>query len=138
MPCAHSLLHKLAAAFEELEPPLADDGLDVLRQCGAQLRLSLEPKDELPRRRKARRAAAGRGFSLHADTHVRAHDGAGLAHLVRHGARGPIAESRLSLRSDRDARCERSRCTDLGDRDGRNAQSRMQAVVRDGPRVRAG
>jgi hypothetical protein len=40
------------------------------------------------------------GFSLHADTWVHANDRQGLARLVRYGARGPVAESRLTRRED--------------------------------------
>ena len=40
------------------------------------------------------------GFSLHADTATGANDRQGLLRLARYGARGPIAESRLSRRED--------------------------------------
>ena len=40
------------------------------------------------------------GFSLHADTHVHANDRQGLERLVRYGARGPLAEERLTRRDD--------------------------------------
>jgi hypothetical protein len=46
------------------------------------------------------RVALAGGFSLHADTQVHRNDREGLARLARYGARGPIAESRLSLRED--------------------------------------
>jgi hypothetical protein len=40
------------------------------------------------------------GISLHADTAVRVHDRQGLEQLCRYGARGPLAQSRLSRRDD--------------------------------------
>jgi hypothetical protein len=40
------------------------------------------------------------GFSLHAGTHVRAHDREGLEYLCRYGARGPFSLERLSLLLD--------------------------------------
>lgn len=92
------MLSRLAPAFEGLTAPAPEDGLEALRREGAQLRLCLEEKP--PARPSGRRLAVGMGFSLHADTHVHAHDREGLAHLARYGARGPIAESRLSRRED--------------------------------------
>jgi len=92
------MLRRLRPAFEAFEAPVSDDGLEALQQQGAQLRLSI---DERPvGERKGRRLAVGMGFSLHADTQVHAHDRAGVARLARYGARGPIAESRLSRRDD--------------------------------------
>lgn len=49
---------------------------------------------------RRRRLAVAHGFSLHADTHVRANDRDGLARLCRYGARGPISASRLSRLDD--------------------------------------
>lgn len=40
------------------------------------------------------------GFSLHANTAVRGNDRQGLERLVRYGARGPVAESRLRRLDD--------------------------------------
>ena len=51
-------------------------------------------------RRHHRRLAVADGFSLHADTHVHAHDRQGLERLCRYGARGPLSEARLSRRDD--------------------------------------
>jgi hypothetical protein len=50
--------------------------------------------------RKKRRCAFLEGFSLHADTQVRARDREGLERLARYAARGAIAEERLSRRDD--------------------------------------
>ena len=47
---------------------------------------------EPPRRR---RCAAVEGYSVHADTHLHAHDRQGLEHLCRYAARNSIALSRL-------------------------------------------
>lgn len=44
--------------------------------------------------------AMGEGFSLHAGTSVHANDADALSRLCRYGARGPIAEARLSRRDD--------------------------------------
>jgi hypothetical protein len=41
-----------------------------------------------------------RGFSLHADTHVHAHDRKGPERLCRYGSRPPLSLERLSLRED--------------------------------------
>ena len=51
-------------------------------------------------RRHHRRLAVADGFSLHADTHVHAQDRQGLERLCRYGARGPLAEARLTRRDD--------------------------------------
>ena len=40
------------------------------------------------------------GLSLHADTGVHANDRTGLLGLCKYGARGPVAESRLTRRDD--------------------------------------
>lgn len=47
-----------------------------------------------------RRLAVVDGFSLHADTWVHEGDSQGLERLCRYGARGPLAEERLSRTSD--------------------------------------
>ena len=72
------------------------EAFEALQLQGAQLRLGL---GETPASGGAR-LAVGAGFSLHADTAVQANDRDGLARLCRYGARGPIAESRLSRRDD--------------------------------------
>ena len=51
-------------------------------------------------RKHHRRLAVVEGFSLHADTHVHANDRQGLERLVRYGARGPLAEERLTRKDD--------------------------------------
>ncbi len=68
-----------------------------LQREGAQLSLRLD--EEAPPRRGALVAEAG-GSSLHAGTFVHGNDREGLLRLVRYGARGPIAGSRLSRRED--------------------------------------
>lgn len=49
---------------------------------------------------RRRRVAVAHGFSLHADTAVHGHDRQGLERLASHGARGPIAASRLRRLDD--------------------------------------
>ncbi|MHB8879421.1 MAG: transposase [Myxococcaceae bacterium] len=92
------MLKALAAGFAAAEETWPEDGFEALQLEGAQLRLRLD-EEKRPERR-GRRVAVGQGFSLHADTGVRANDREGLLRLVRYGARGPIAESRLSRRDD--------------------------------------
>ena len=50
--------------------------------------------------REAQSRRGLRGFSLHADTAVHAHDRQGLERLARYGARGPVAECRLTRLDD--------------------------------------
>jgi hypothetical protein len=54
----------------------------------------------LPPSPRPRRVAVGLGFSLHADTAVHGNDRQGLERLVRYGARGLVAESRLRRLDD--------------------------------------
>lgn len=91
------LLQRLRRLFAQLEEPSPEDGFDALQLEGAQLRLQL---GEEPRAGRGRLVAVGQGFSLHAGTHVHGNDRDGLLRLVRYGARGAIAESRLSRRED--------------------------------------
>ena len=91
------LLKRLRRLFEGLEQRWPEDGFDALQLEGAQLRLQLE---EEPKVGRGRLVAVGQGFSLHAGTWVHGNDRDGLLRLVRYGARGPIAESRLSRRED--------------------------------------
>ena len=88
---------RLLPLFEDRQPPWPEDDFEALQARGAQLRLL--PKEEPQPGRKGRLAVA-HGLSLHADTWVGANDRQGLARLIRYGARGPIAESRLSRRDD--------------------------------------
>ena len=44
--------------------------------------------------------AVALGLSLHADTWVHGNDRQGLGRLIRYGARGPVASSRLTRRED--------------------------------------
>jgi hypothetical protein len=74
-----------------------EDEYEALQAKSAQLRL---PLDDQAAAARWGRLAVAMGFSLHADTSVSANDRQGLLRLVRYGARGPIAESRLSRRED--------------------------------------
>ena len=74
-----------------------EDEYEALQAKAAQLRLPLD--DEAAPARKGRLAVM-MGFSLHADTAVSANDREGLLRLMRYGARGPVAESRLTRRED--------------------------------------
>jgi hypothetical protein len=83
--------------FESRGVTWPEDEYEALQARSAQLRLPLD--DEAAVARKGRLAVM-MGFSLHADTAVCANDREGLLRLVRYGARGPVAESRLSRRDD--------------------------------------
>jgi hypothetical protein len=90
-------LSQLLPDFESREVTWPEDDYQALQAKAAQLRLPLD--DEAAPARRGRLAVM-MGFSLHADTWVHANDRQGLARLVRYGARGPVAESRLSRRAD--------------------------------------
>lgn len=90
-------LAQLLPDFESRDVELPEDEYEALQAKSAQLRLPLDD-DAAPARRG--RLAVMLGFSLHADTAVTANDREGLLRLVRYGARGPVAESRLSRRED--------------------------------------
>lgn len=90
-------VERLVPLFEAHQPVWPEDDFDALQARGAQLRL-LPPEEPRPGRKG--RLAAAHGMSLHADTWVHGNDRQGLATLCRYGARGPIAESRLSRRAD--------------------------------------
>jgi hypothetical protein len=90
-------LAALLPDFESREVTWPDDEYQALQAKSAQLRLPLDDEAEPARRG---RLAVIMGFSLHADTAVSANDRQGLLRLVRYGARGPVAESRLSRRED--------------------------------------
>jgi hypothetical protein len=91
------MLGQLLPAFESRELAWPEDEYEALRAKAAQLRL---PLDEVPGPARRGRLAVLMGFSLHADTAVTANDREGLLRLSRYGARGPVAESRLSRRDD--------------------------------------
>ena len=90
-------LAQLLPDFESRGLAWPEDEYEALQARSAQLRLPLD--DEAAPARRGRLAVM-MGFSLHADTWVHGNDRQGLARLVRYGARGPIAESRLSRRDD--------------------------------------
>ena len=90
-------VERLLPLFADRQPPWPEDDFEVLQAKGAQLKLLL-PEEPTPGRKG--RLAVVNGLSLHADTWVAANDRQGLARLCRYGARGPIAESRLSRRDD--------------------------------------
>lgn len=90
-------LAQLLPAFESRGVAWPEDEYEALQAKSAQLRLPLD--DEAAPARRGRLAVM-MGFSLHADTAVTANDREGLLRLVRYGARGPVAESRLSRRED--------------------------------------
>jgi len=75
-----------------------DDELSRLQAEAVQGRLALDV-DEAARTGR-RRVAVACGFSLHANTWVHANDREGLERLGRYGARGPLAEERLTRLED--------------------------------------
>ncbi len=91
------VVHQLKRVFEGMEAPWPEDGFEALQAEGAQLQLRLEDR---PQRGRTSPVAGAMGFSLHAGTWVHGNDREGLARLARYGARGPVAESRLSRRED--------------------------------------
>jgi hypothetical protein len=90
-------LAQLLPDFESRGVAWPEDEYEALQAKSAQLRLPLD--DEAAPARKGRLAVM-MGFSLHADTATAANDREGLLRLCRYGARGPVAESRLSRRED--------------------------------------
>lgn len=90
-------LAQLLPDFESRGVVWPEDEYEALQAKSAQLRLPLD--DEAAPARRGRLAVM-MGFSLHADTAVSANDRQGLLRLIRYGARGPVAESRLSRRED--------------------------------------
>lgn len=93
------LLAQAKRTFAALQQPWPEDAFEALQLQGAQERLNLGEESTFGGS-PGRLLAVGEGFSLHAGTHVHANDREGLAKLCRYGARGPIAESRLSRRDD--------------------------------------
>jgi hypothetical protein len=90
-------VRQLMPLFESKEVPWPEDDFEALQARGVQLKLL--PAEE-PRPGRKGRLAVAMGLSLHADTWVHGNDRAGLMRLCRYGARGPIAESRLTRRED--------------------------------------
>jgi hypothetical protein len=82
--------------FADADAPWPEDEYEALQRESLQRPLGLA----LPPSPRRRRVAVGMGFSLHADTAVHGHDRQGLERLVRYGARGPVAESRLRRLED--------------------------------------
>jgi hypothetical protein len=81
-----------------LEEEAAPDGaLDVLQLEGIQVPRS-GPRP--PARRRGRRCAFVKGFSLHADTWLHENDVTGLDRMCNYGARGPLSLERLSALPD--------------------------------------
>ena len=93
------MLAQAKRTFEALEAPWPEDAFERLQVEGAQERLNLGDEPTFGDTR-GRLLAVGEGFSLHAGTSVHANDTDGLSRLCRYGARGPIAESRISRRED--------------------------------------
>ena len=91
------MLAQARRTFESLEAAWPLDAFEALKRQSAQERLDL---GVLPQRQGKALVAVGEGFSLHAGTKTHANDRHALARLCRYGARGPIAESRLTLRED--------------------------------------
>jgi len=91
-------VRQLAKRWPEGAPPWAEDEYEALQAEAVQERLSLEV-DAAPHSSQ-RLVAVVQGFSLHAGTWVHGNDRQGLERLARYGARGPVAESRLTRRED--------------------------------------
>ena len=93
------MLSQARRTFEALDAPWPEDAFEALQLQGAQERLNLGDEPSFSDH-PGRLVAVGEGFSLHAGTAVHQNDRDALARLCRYGARGPIAESRLSRRDD--------------------------------------
>ena len=93
------MLGQAKRAFEALNAAWPEDAFEALQLQGAQERLNLGDEPAFGDTR-GRLLAVGKGFWLHAATSVYANDAEGLSRLCRYGARGPVAESRLSRRED--------------------------------------
>ncbi|MEW5738035.1 MAG: transposase [Myxococcota bacterium] len=90
------------AGLLDVEVP-PDDDAEALRARALQQSLPFVEATALAAvqpRRHHRRVAVADGFSLHADTFVHEADRQGLERLCRSGARGPLAEERLSRADD--------------------------------------
>ena len=93
------MLAQARRTFEGLGAPWPEDAFEALQLQGAQERLNLNDEPTFGGS-PDRLVAVGGGFSLQAGTAVGENDRDALARLCRYGARGPIAESRLSRRDD--------------------------------------
>ena len=93
------MLAQARRTFAQLDAPWPEDAFEALQLQGAQERLNLNDESTFSGTH-GRLVAVGEGFSLHAGTSVHANDTDGLSRLCKYGARGPIAESRLSRRDD--------------------------------------
>lgn len=93
------MLAQAKRTFEALDAAWPEDAFEALQLQGAQERFNLNDERTFGGS-PGRLVAVGGGFSLHAGTAVGENDRDGLARLCRYGARGPIAESRLSRRDD--------------------------------------
>ena len=85
------MLAQARRTFGALDAPWPEDAFEALQLQGAQERLRLG--DE-PTFGDSRRRLLAVGTSVHPN------DAEGLSRLCRYGARGPIAEARLSQRDD--------------------------------------
>jgi hypothetical protein len=94
----HRLLRQLRARFAAVEGTWPEEDLDLLQAQAAQHRLPLD--EATAPKKKVRRLAVAHGFSLHADTAVHAFDREGLRRLCGYGARGPVAQERLTRLED--------------------------------------
>jgi len=107
------VVRQVRAGFEEAQADAGwedDAELQALQAEAVQQRLVLEGEAPATKRR---RLAGAQGFSLHADTWVHGHDRDGLGRLGRYGARGPLAEERLSQLEDGRYRYQTRRGTTL-------------------------
>jgi hypothetical protein len=77
----------------------AEDEYEVMQHEAVQSRLGLHDAPTPVAQRK-RLVAVAHGFSLHAGTAVHGNDRAGLERLTRYGARGPVAQCRLTRTND--------------------------------------
>lgn len=107
------VVRQVRAPFEDAQADAGwedEEELAKLQAEAVQQRLGLEGDAPRPKRR---RVAVAQGFSLHADTWVHGHDREGLSRLGRYGARGPLAEERLSRLEDGRYRYQTRRGTTL-------------------------
>lgn len=95
----HRLLRQMRGEFASIEEMWPEEELDKLQAEDAQHRLPLEGAEGTPKK-KARRLAVALGFSLHANTAVHGFDRVGLRRLCGYGARGSVADERLTRLED--------------------------------------
>jgi hypothetical protein len=102
-PDTHDVEAVLHRALRQLRRRLADvEGLHLEDNDASRLEGSQPLLVDVPTRGTSPRArlAVALGFSLHADTAVRANDRQGLETLCRYGARGALALARLRRLDD--------------------------------------